>query len=124
MTCKTTDSEFEDFSIDEYTTLEPAKDWNLATTVRAQWWYTEHERDWQASFDAVRGALLDAFAGHDSRSLQQRVYLMRQTALTADSHVAEIHMSCPTPTTSPTTWPSWASTTPTRSSTPTTARTA
>lgn len=92
---KTTESEFEGFYTDEYTTLEPAKDRILATTVTAQWWHTDHDRDWQQSFDTVNGALLDAFAGHYSRSLQQSMYLMGEAALSADPGVAEIRFRCP-----------------------------
>lgn len=92
---KTTDSEFEDFYTDEYTTLEPAKDRILATTVTAQWWHADDDRDWQQSFDTVLGTMLDAFAGHYSRSLQQSMYLMGEAALTADPGVAEIRFTCP-----------------------------
>jgi urate oxidase len=92
---KTTDSEFEGFQTDPYTTLEPAKDRVLATTVRAQWWHAAADRDWQRSFDTVHSAMLDTFAGHYSRSLQESVYLMGEAALTADPGVAEIRISCP-----------------------------
>lgn len=92
---KTTDSEFEDFHTDRYTTLEPARDRILATTVRAQWWHGTHERDWDRSFDTVHAALLDAFAAHYSRSLQQTVYVMGTAALEADPGVVEMRLSCP-----------------------------
>lgn len=92
---KTTDSEFVDFYTDQYTTLQPAKDRILATSVAAQWWHREHDRDWGASFDTVHAALLDAFAGHYSKALQQSVYLMGEAALQADPGVAEIRFSCP-----------------------------
>ncbi|CAN5751528.1 urate oxidase [soil metagenome] len=92
---KTTDSEFVDFYTDQYTTLQAATDRILATTIRAQWWHTDTDRDWGQSFDTVHGAMLDAFAGHYSKALQQSAYLMGEAALTADPGVAEIRFTCP-----------------------------
>jgi urate oxidase len=92
---KTTGSEFEEFHTDPYTTLEPAKDRVLATTVRAQWWHTAEHRDWERSFNDVHATMLDTFAGHYSRSLQESVYLIGEAVLTADPGIAEIRISCP-----------------------------
>lgn len=92
---KTTESEFEGFYTDRYTTLQPASDRILATSVSAQWWHADDDRNWQASFDTVLTAMLDAFAGHHSRALQQTVYIMGEAALTADPGVNELRMTCP-----------------------------
>ncbi len=95
---KTTDSEFEDFLVDEYTSLEPARDRILATTVTAQWLHLPaavSEVDWDASFDTVRAAMLDAFAGHYSHSLQETAHAMGAAVLGAAPEVAEIRFSCP-----------------------------
>lgn len=92
---KTTNSQFEDFYTDEYTTLQPAKDRILATSVSAQWWHEGHDRDWGESFETVRTALVDAFAGHYSKALQQSVFVMGEAALNADPGVAEIRFTCP-----------------------------
>lgn len=92
---KTTGSAFEGFYTDQYTTLEPASDRILATSVTAQWWHGDHDRDWQRSFDTVLDALLDTFAGHHSKALQQTIWLMGEAALTADPGVNELRMTCP-----------------------------
>lgn len=92
---KTTDSAFEDFYTDRYTTLQPAADRILATSVTAQWWHGAANRGWQRSFDTVLDALLDTFAGHHSRALQQTVWLMGEAALTADPEINELRMTCP-----------------------------
>lgn len=92
---KTTDSAFEGFYTDRYTTLQPAADRILATSVTAQWWHSADDREWQQSFDSVLDALLDTFAGHHSRALQQTIWLMAQAALTADPGIHELRMTCP-----------------------------
>ncbi len=96
---KTTDSEFEDFLVDDLTSLQPARDRILATTVTAQWLHDDIDLDgdvdWDTSFDTVRTAMLDAFAGTYSHSLQQSVYAMGEAVLDAAPTVAEIRFSCP-----------------------------
>lgn len=92
---KTTDSEFAGFYTDGYTTLQPASDRILATSVAAQWWHADADRDWQRSFDTVVDALLDTFAGHHSRALQQTIWLMGEAALTADPDLDELRITCP-----------------------------
>ena len=82
---KTTDSEFEGFHTDAYTTLEPAKDRVLATTVRAQWWHAVDDRDWHRSFDTVHATILDTFAG---RIATVGSVAARYTALAAAAAVA------------------------------------
>ena len=92
---KTTDSAFEGFYTDRYTTLQPAADRILATSITAQWWHGRPDRDWQRSFDTVLDALLDTFAGHHSKALQQTAWLMGEAALTADPDINELRMTCP-----------------------------
>lgn len=96
---KTTDSEFEGFLVDELTSLEEARDRVLATTVTAQW-LTDPDAvaegvDWDATFDTVRTAMVDAFATTYSRSLQETVNAMGVAVLAAAPSVAEIRFSCP-----------------------------
>lgn len=92
---KTTDSSFEGYYTDRYTTLQPAADRILATSVTARWWHGSADRDWQQSFDTVLAALLDAFAGHHSNALQQTIWLMGRAALAADPSINELRMTCP-----------------------------
>src|SRR3954452_22313128 len=87
---KTTDSEFNGFPRDRYTTLQETYDRVLATEVSARW---RHDGD--ADWDAARRALLDTFAAHYSFSLQQTLYAMGSAVLEACPGVHEIRLSMP-----------------------------
>ncbi|WP_263164522.1 factor-independent urate hydroxylase [Streptomyces sp. SCSIO ZS0520] len=96
----TTDSEFWGFARDRYTTLAETRDRVLATEVHARWrhaWSTDEDPlpDWEASYAAVRAALLDAFAGTHSLSLQQTLYAMGARVLETRDEIEEIRLSLP-----------------------------
>jgi urate oxidase len=94
----TTGSEFWGFAKDEYTTLPETRDRVLATTVHAEWLHHAHSgaRDWDASYAGVRRALLEAFAGTHSLSLQQTLYAMGSRVLTEHGEeIREIRLSLP-----------------------------
>ena len=93
---KSTGSAFTAFRRDRYTTLRDASDRIFATEVRADWTYGRQEVDWRAGFEAVRSALLAAFARHDdSQSVQHTIWMMGQAALTACADLARIHLALP-----------------------------
>jgi urate oxidase len=91
----TTDSEFHGFAVDGYTTLPPTDDRILATAVTAQWRHDSTGVDWAASYAEVRAALVDAFVGTYSYSLQQTLYAMGRAAVTARPEVVEVRLSLP-----------------------------
>ncbi|HET6214144.1 MAG TPA: urate oxidase [Micromonosporaceae bacterium] len=92
---KTTDSEFWGYPKDDFTTLTETKDRVLATEVNARWRHGSAHGDWASSHDAVRAALVDAFVGTHSRSLQQTLYAMGCAVLERCPEVAEIRLSLP-----------------------------
>lgn len=93
---KTTDSEFEGFIRDRYTTLAETRDRLLATAVSARWRHAAPSAsDWDASFAATRQLLLDAFTTTYSRSLQQSLYAMADAMLSGRPELAEVRMSLP-----------------------------
>jgi urate oxidase len=92
---KTTDSEFHSFYTDRYTTLQPTNDRVMATEVTAQWWQTDPDADWGASFDAVLGTLSEVYAGHHSLSLQQTLFAMGSAVVDGQPGIAEIRLSLP-----------------------------
>jgi urate oxidase len=92
---KTTDSEFWGFYQDRYTTLRPTNDRVMATSVAAQWWHTGEDVDWAKSFDAVRGALCEAFAVSYSYALQQTLFEMGSAVLDEVPGIAEVRLSLP-----------------------------
>lgn len=98
----TTGSEFRGYPRDRYTTLPETGDRVLATAVEAHWRHAsagppaaELPADWAASYAAVRGHLVEAFADTFSRSLQQTLYAMGERVLAHRPEVAEIRLALP-----------------------------
>jgi urate oxidase len=92
---KTTQSAFEGFLKDEYTTLKEDRNRILSTLIRATWTYRSEEVEFAAIWHAIRQMLLDTFAEHDSRSLQHTLYAMGEAVLNNFDSVTEIHLSLP-----------------------------
>jgi urate oxidase len=91
----TTDSEFAGFAKDEFTTLPETTDRVLATEVQASWRFRTADADWGVSFSNARQALLDAFAGTYSYSLQQTLFAMGSAVLEAVPQVCEVRLALP-----------------------------
>jgi len=92
---KTTNSAFEDFKKDPYTTLKDEGDCILSTLIRADWLYTEEEAEFGPLWHGVRQMLLETFAEHDSQSLQHTLFAMGEAILNNCENVGEIHLSLP-----------------------------
>jgi urate oxidase len=92
---KTTDSAFQDFKKDPYTTLKEESDRILSTVVRANWLYTDEEAEFGPLWHSARQMLLDTFAEHDSQSLQHTLFAMGEAVLNNFDNVSEIHLSLP-----------------------------
>jgi urate oxidase len=90
-----TGSEFWGYAKDEYTTLPETRDRVLATTVNAEWRHTGAAFDWDGSYAAARQALLAAFAGTHSLSLQQTLYAMGRRVLADRPEICEVRLSLP-----------------------------
>jgi urate oxidase len=91
----TTDSEFAGFAKDEFTTLPETTDRILATEVQASWRFRTTEADWSTAFSNARQALLDAFVGTYSYSLQQTLFAMGSAVLEAVPQVCEVRLALP-----------------------------
>jgi urate oxidase len=91
----TTDSEFHGFPRDRYTTLPETTDRILATAVDARWRHLTHAADWEASFAGAKDALVEAFIGTYSHSLQQTLYAMGERLLQHRPEVAEVRLALP-----------------------------
>jgi len=91
----TTDSEFWGFARDSYTTLAETTDRMLATSVEARWRFRGQECDWAAAYQRARQALLDAFAGTYSYSLQQSLYAMGCRVLAEVPELCEVRLALP-----------------------------
>jgi urate oxidase len=92
---KTTDSAFEDFKKDPFTTLQDTSDRILSTAIRANWLYTDEDAEFGPLWHSARQMLLDAFAEHNSQSLQHTLYAMGEAVLNNFDNVSEIHLSLP-----------------------------
>lgn len=92
---KTTDSSFENFLKDEYTTLKEDRNRILSTSIHASWFYRENAAEFDATWHGVRQTLLETFAGHDSESLQHTLYAMGEAVLRKFPGIHEIHLSLP-----------------------------
>jgi urate oxidase len=91
-----TDSEFSGFAKDTYTTLPETSDRILATAVDASWRHTSSGTGgWNASYEGAREALVAAFVGTYSRSLQQTLYAMGSAVLAARPELAEVRLRLP-----------------------------
>jgi urate oxidase len=94
---KTGRSGFAGFPRDQYTTLPDVDDRIMATMLSASWRYGEavHGIEFDGLFDAIGETLLDAFADHDSPSVQASIWIVGRAVLEAHREVDEIRMTLP-----------------------------
>ncbi|WP_320778465.1 factor-independent urate hydroxylase [Streptomyces sp. CRN 30] len=95
-----TDSEFQGYVKDRYTTLPETRDRILATRVSGRWRFnwTDDARetpDWDTSYEETRRHLLEAFAETYSRSLQQTMYTMGARIIDERDEIDEVRFSLP-----------------------------
>ncbi len=93
---KTGNSAFADFLKDEYTTLPETHDRLMGTILDAEWTLAPgQEIQFDELYGAIRDTLLNVFADHNSRSVQQTLYAMGEAVLAGFDAVREIHMVMP-----------------------------
>lgn len=97
---KTTKSAFTGYIKDKLTTLKPATDRIFGTRATVTWDYAASTPSFAAlDFFAVRKrilhALLKAFAGHMSMSVQHTLFAMGEAALEAAPEIERIHLTMP-----------------------------
>jgi len=92
---KTANSGFEGYIKDSLTTLPETKDRLFGTAVSAEWRYTSADIDFDAARATLRETLLRAFANHDSKSVQQTLYAMAESALEEVAEIDEIEITMP-----------------------------
>lgn len=92
---KTTRSAFAGFPRDRYTTLKETGDRIMATKVTLDWLYRAGDVDYDRSFGAIRSTFLDAFADHDSVSVQASIWIVARAILERHSEVDAVSMSLP-----------------------------
>lgn len=92
---KTTDSGFEKYIKDKYTTLKETGDRILATKCEIAWIWDNLPADYTEQFNSIRELLLQTFAGHKSLSVQQTLYAMGEAVLEAYAGIREIYLQMP-----------------------------
>jgi urate oxidase len=92
---KTAKSGFEGFLRESLTTLPETIDRLFGTAVKAEWTYTAAGLDYDATRSKIRETMLKTFADHDSKSVQQTLYAMAESALNAVPEISEINMAMP-----------------------------
>ena len=92
---KSSHSGFSGFKRDAYTTLKETTDRILATSLTAAWSHASPAGPFAGSWGAVRRTLLDAFAAHESLSVQHTLYAMGEAALDGHPGLSEIRLTMP-----------------------------
>ena len=92
---KTANSGFEGFQRDRWTTLKETNDRLLGTAVRANWSYVVSDPPYDSSRQAIREAMLEVFAWHRSRSVQETLYAMAEAALESCTAINEVEIAMP-----------------------------
>jgi urate oxidase len=92
---KATQSAFEGFLRDEFTTLKQDRNRILSTVISAEWLYREDSPPFDATWNGVRQSMLETFADHQSESLQHTLYAMGEAVLQNFASIHEIHLSLP-----------------------------
>ncbi|PLS85180.1 MAG: urate oxidase [Actinobacteria bacterium] len=92
---KTTESGWEGFLREEYTTLPETNDRILATVVTAGWVYAGGTEEYDRLWEGVRDRMLATFTDHYSLSVQNTLYRIGRAVLEAFPEVEKIHLSFP-----------------------------
>ena len=92
---KTARSAFSDFPRDRFTTLAETDDRIMATKLTAIWTYGAPGIDYDATFAAMRGTLLEVFADHDSDSVQHSIWVIAKAMLERHEELDEVRMVLP-----------------------------
>jgi urate oxidase len=92
---KTAHSGFEGYLHDSLTTLVETADRLFGTSVRAQWKYNPGALPFDQLRSKLRESLIDAFAQHDSKSVQHTLYAMAQAALKSTPEIEDVELAMP-----------------------------
>jgi len=92
---KATESGWDNFFEDQYTTIPPTRDRMAATSMLASWRWSEAPRDFEVANETVLSTMLEVFATTYSESVQDSLYRMGGAALAAIPQIVDISMACP-----------------------------
>lgn len=92
---KTTNSGWEGFLREEFTTLPETNDRILSTIVTSKWEYNTTEVDFEETWRGVRDQTFATFTDHYSPSMQNTLYRMGKAVLESFPEIERIWYSCP-----------------------------
>ncbi|MET0677007.1 MAG: factor-independent urate hydroxylase [Bradyrhizobium sp.] len=92
---KSTQSGWENYVMDAYTTIKPTADRMCATSMVASWKWSGVPASYSATNARILETALEVFSTTYSRSVQDSLYRMGEAALEAVPEISEISMACP-----------------------------
>ncbi|KJC51273.1 urate oxidase [Bradyrhizobium sp. LTSP885] len=92
---KSTQSGWENYVRDRYTTIPPTADRMCATSMVASWKWSAEPQNYPATNAKILDTVLEVFATTYSKSVQDSLYRMGEAALAAVPEISEISMACP-----------------------------
>jgi urate oxidase len=92
---KATQSGWEDYVKDGYTTIPPTNDRMCATAMVASWKWSAKPSSYPATNAKILDTVLEVFSATYSASVQDSLYRMGEAALAAVPEISEISMACP-----------------------------
>jgi urate oxidase len=92
---KSTQSGWEGYIQDRFTTIPETHDRMTATAMDASWRWKEAPEDYEAANAKILGKLLQVFGTTYSASVQDSLYRMGMAALEAVPEISDISMACP-----------------------------
>jgi urate oxidase len=92
---KSTQSGWENYVKDSYTTIPPTNDRMCATSMVASWKWSAKPSSYAATNSRILATLLEVFGTTYSASVQDSLYRMGEAALAAVPEISEISMACP-----------------------------
>jgi urate oxidase len=92
---KSTQSGWENYFTDKYSTIQPTNDRMCATSMVATWKWSGRPASYPAANAKILATLLEVFATTYSPSVQNSLYHMGEAALAAVPEISEISMACP-----------------------------
>ena len=92
---KSTQSGWENYVKDPYTTIPDTHDRMCATSMVASWKWSSKPANYPATNAKIIATLLEVFGTTYSSSVQDSLYRMGEAALAAVPEISEISMACP-----------------------------
>jgi urate oxidase len=92
---KSTQSGWENYVKDAYTTIPPTNDRMCATSMVASWKWSAKPKNYPATNAKILDTVLEVFGTTYSKSVQDSLYRMGEAALSAVPEISEISMACP-----------------------------